>query len=386
MTVKECRLTYGGKQTKFEILRKTPEASLNEISVFGKTSFPNSSWFNQLILGNNLHVLKTLLSDPSVAGKTRLVYIDPPFSTGQEFRVGSSRGQTISSSKLDEVAYRDNLVGPDYLESLRKRFIFLREILADDGSLYVHVDCRVGHYVKILLDEVFGEDHFISDIARIKCNPKNFSRRAYGNVKDVVLFYSKKRDYVWNDPRQPFTDEDIVRLFPKTSEDGRRYTTNPLHAPGETENGSTGRSWRDIPPPKGRHWRYPPEGLEKLDKGGLIEWSSKGIPRKKIYADEFLKRGKKTQDVWNFKDPQFPSYPTEKNLEMLKMIVGSSSNLGDIVLDAYCGSGTTLIAAEELGRRWVGIDASTSAINATTRRMSKLADCRYFKLFHARSP
>jgi adenine-specific DNA-methyltransferase len=118
----------------------------------------------------------------------------------------------------------------------------------------------------------------------------------------------------------------------------------------------------------------------------LIEWSSKGIPRKKIYADDFLKKGKKVQDVWNFKDPQFPSYPTEKNLEMLKMIVGSSSNLGDIVLDAYCGSGTTLVAAEELGRRWVGIDDSTSSINTATKRVLKLMDCRFFKLFHADSP
>jgi adenine-specific DNA-methyltransferase len=339
-----------------------------------------------LILGNNLNVLKSLLSDSSVAGKTRLVYIDPPFSTGQDFRVGNSRGQTISSSKLDEVAYRDNLVGPEYLESLRKRLVFLRELLADDGSIYVHVDCGVGHYVKILLDEVFGEDRFINDIARIKCNPKNFPRRAYGNVKDVVLFYSKKRDHVWNDPRQPFTDEDILRLFPKIDDNGRRYATNPLHAPGETENGSTGRSWRGKLPPKGRHWRYPPEELENLDRRSLIEWSSKGIPRKKIYADDFLKKGKKTQDVWNFKDPQFPSYPTEKNLDMMKMIVGSSSNSGDIVLDAYCGSGTTLVAAEELGRRWIGIDNSTSSISTATKRMLKLGDCRSFKIFHASSP
>jgi adenine-specific DNA-methyltransferase len=237
--------------------------------------------------------------------------------------------------------------------------------------------------VKILLDDVFGEEHFINDITRIKCNPKNFSRKAYGNVKDMILFYSKKHDYLWNDPRQPFTDEDVLRLFPKTGEDGRRYTTNPLHAPGETENGPTGRAWRGTQPPKGRHWRYPPEELERLDKRGLVEWSSRGIPRKRIYADEFLRKGKKMQDVWRFKDPQFPSYPTEKNLEMLKMIVASSSNKGDIVLDAYCGSGTSLVAAEELGRRWIGIDDSSSSISIATKKILKLADCRFFKLFHA---
>jgi adenine-specific DNA-methyltransferase len=275
------------------------------------------------------------------------------------------------------------VLGAGYVESLRKRLIFLREILAEDGSIYVHANCRVGHYVKILLDEVFGEEHFINDIARIKCNPKNFPRRAYGNVKDMILFYSKTHDYLWTDSRQPFTEEDILKLFPKTDVDGRRYTTNPLHAPGETENGSTGRPWREIPPPKGRHWRHPPEELERLDRQGLVEWSSKGVPRKKIYADEFLKKGKKMQDVWKFKDPQFPSYPTEKNLEMLKMIIGSSSMLGDIVLDAFCGSGTTLVAAEELGRRWIGIDDSSSSINAARKRILKLEDCRFLKLFHA---
>jgi adenine-specific DNA-methyltransferase len=382
MPIKQCRLAYEGKESESDILRGTPEANLSEVGVYGKVAFSNSSWFNMLILGNNLNVLKTLMSDSSVAGKARLVYIDPPFSTGQQFRVGSSRSQTISSSKSDEVAYRDDLFDANYVESLRKRLIFLRELLADDGSIYVHVDSGVGHYVKILLDEVFGEEHFINDIARIKCNPKNFPRRAYGNVKDVVLFYSKKHEYVWNDPRQPFTDEDVLRLFPKTGKDGRRYATNPLHAPGETENGSTGKLWRGIPPPRGRHWRYPPEELERLDKLDLIEWSSKGIPRKKIYADDFLKKGKKTQDVWSFKDPQFPTYPTEKNLDMLKMIVGSSSNQGDIVLDAYCGSGTTLIAAESLGRRWIGVDDSYFSIDTAMGRILKQGDCNLFKLFH----
>jgi adenine-specific DNA-methyltransferase len=374
---------YEGKETESEVLDGTPEAKLKEVSLLGKTSFPDSNWFNMLILGDNLPVLKTLLANSTVAGKIRLIYIDPPFSTGQEFRVGNPRSQTISSSRLDEVAYKDNLLGAGYVESLRKRLIFLREILAEDGSIYVHADCRVGHYVKILLDEVFGEEHFINDIARIKCNPKNFPRRAYGNVKDMILFYSKTHDYLWTDSRQPFTIEDILKLFPKTDVDGRRYTTNPLHAPGETENGSTGRPWREIPPPRGRHWRHPPEELERLDRQGLVEWSSKGVPRKKIYADEFLKKGKKMQDVWKFKDPQFPSYPTEKNLEMLKMIIGSSSMLGDIVLDAFCGSGTTLVAAEELGRRWIGIDDSSSSINAARKRILKLEDCRFLKLFHA---
>jgi adenine-specific DNA-methyltransferase len=256
----------------------------------------------------------------------------------------------------------------------------LQKILAENGSIYVHVDCRVGHHVKVLLDEVFGAEHFINDIARIKCNPKNFPRKAYGNIKDMILFYSKSRNYVWNDLREPFTDDELQRLFPKIDQNGRRYTTNPLHAPGETSVGSTGQPWRGIPPPKGRHWRNPPESLEELDKKGLIEWSSKGVPRKMIYADDFLRKGKKRQDIWEFKDPQFPSYPTEKNMEMLKMIIGTSSQLGDIVLDAFCGSGTTLVAADQLGRKWIGIDNSPSSIRTTVKRLLETHADIFFKL------
>jgi len=355
-------------------------AKLREVRLLGEKDFPDTSWANMLVIGDNFIALRALVNDPSILGNVRLVYIDPPFSTGQDFRVGGTRSSTISSSKSDEVAYEDRLAGASYFEFLRKRLILLREILADNGSIYVHVDCRVGHYVKVLMDEVFGEDHFINDIARIKCNPKNFPRKAYGNIKDMILFYSKTDDYVWNDPRQPFTDEDIQRLFPKIENNGRRYTTNPLHAPGETESGPTGKPWRGVPPPRGRHWRSPPEALEELDRRELIEWSNTGVPRKKIYADEFLRKGKKRQDVWEFKDPQFPSYPTEKSIEMLKVIIEASSNPGDLVLDAFCGSGTTLLAAEELGRRWIGIDNSSSAIKTASKRLLERRGCKFFKL------
>jgi len=157
-------------------------------------------------------------------------------------------------------------------------------------------------------------------------------------------------------------------LFKKVDKDGRRYTTIPLHAPGETANGRTGQEWRGIKPPKGRHWRSEPSVLDKLDKEGLIEWSANGVPRRKIYADE--KDGKKMQDIWEFKDPQYPNYPTEKNLGLLKLIIASSSNPEDLVLDCFCGSGTTLIAAQELGRKWIGIDQSDYAIKMTEKRLN----------------
>jgi adenine-specific DNA-methyltransferase len=120
-------------------------------------------------------------------------------------------------------------------------------------------------------------------------------------------------------------------------------------------------------PPKGRHWRSTPDVLERLDQRGLIEWSSTGIPRKKLYLDE--QPGQKVQDIWEFKDPQRPHYPTEKNLEMLKMIVGTSSNEAELILDCFAGSGTTLIAASALGRNWIGIDESKNGIDVAQDRL-----------------
>lgn len=243
------------------------------------------------------------MDDPNISGKVQQIYIDPPFSTQQEFRSGNGRTSTISASENDILAYADKLRGAEFLEFLRQRLILLRELLANNGSIYLHIDCKVGHYVKVLMDEVFGKENFINDITRIKCNPKNFSRLGYGNIKDMILFYSKSKDFVWNEPRGERTREEIERLFLKIDKDGRRYTTNPLHAPGETKDGLTGKEWNGLFPPQGRHWRVSPKELNRLDKMGLIEWSKSGNPRKKIFADEIMAIGKKLQDVWELKDP-----------------------------------------------------------------------------------
>ncbi|BBE42438.1 Type III restriction-modification system methylation subunit [Conexivisphaera calida] len=379
----EPELVYPGKKSEKEILSGQRAANLEKVKYFGKFYALENNWNNMLIFGDNLSVLKALLADPDINGKVKLIYIDPPFATNHDFKVGRLRTATISASEEDETAYEDRLLESEYFEFLRERLILMRELLAHNGSIYVHIDTKVGHYVKIIMDEVFGKEHFINDITRIKCNPKNFPRKAYGNIKDMILFYSKTDNYVWNDPREPYTWEDVERLFPKIDKNGQRYTTVPLHAPGETKDGATGQPWRGISPPKGRHWRYPPDVLEELDKKGLIEWSGRGVPRLKIYADEFIKRGKRMQDIWEFKDPQYPSYPTEKNLEMLKVIIEASSNPGDIVLDAFAGSGTTLVAAETLGRRWIGIDNSPYAIEISIKRLQKLENLKLFTLYNA---
>ncbi len=352
-------LTYKDKKSKADILGGGEKARLETVCDKGST--------NKLIQGDNLPVLRSLLDD--YQGKVNLIYIDPPFATNGQFRIGVDRANTISSSKDDALAYSDTLVGAEYLEFMRERLILLRELLSEQGCIYLHIDYKIGHYLKVLMDEVFGQKHFRNDIARIKCNPKNFPRKAYGNIKDLILFYSKSDKMTWNDPRLPFSEEDTARLFRKVDKEGRLYTTIPLHAPGETRNGSTGKAWRGISPPKGRHWRSAPDELEKLDRQGLIEWSANGVPRKKIFADE--RPGKRVQDILTFKDPQYPVYPTQKSLELLKFLVEASSNEGDLALDCFCGSGTTLLAAQTLNRRWIGIDDSAPAIETTRKRLSQ---------------
>lgn len=376
----EHTLKYKNKESEKDIIEKTETTKLRKIKTLGNSKW-FSDWDNMLIFGDNLIVLKTLLKDQSLRGKVKLIYIDPPFSTNHKFRSGNSRTATISSSEDDEIAYEDKKVGAEFLEFIRKRLILLREILADDGSIYLHIDWKKGHYLKVLMDEVFGEGHFINDIARIKCSPKNFDRPGYGNIRDMILFYSKTDNYIWNDSREDYTKEDLESLFSKVGINGRKYTTTPLHAPGETKNGATGQEWKGIMPPKGRHWRYPPEELTRLDEAGLIEWSRNGNPRKIIYADEFKEKKKKRQDVWKFKDPFYPDYPTEKNLDMLKVIVKASSNPDDVVLDCFAGSGTTLIASEQTGRRWIGIDDSEVAIKTTINKLSKEKNCKLYGVY-----
>ena len=356
------KLEYAGKKTKTELLNVKP-------SVF------NASWNhspNKLIRGDNLTVLKTLLDKHDLKSKVDLVYIDPPFSTNNSFMIGEDRANTVSNSRDDTIAYTDNLTGGLFLEFLRERMILIRELMSDTASIYLHIDYKVGHYVKVVMDELLGAQNFRNDIARIKCNPKNFKRKAYGNIKDMILFYTRGENHTWNDPKDQFTLAEKERLFRKVDKEGRLYTTVPLHAPGETRHGPTGQEWRGIKPPKGRHWRSEPAILEELDRAGLIEWSKRGVPRKKIYADE--SDGKKKQDIWTYKDAQYPNYPTEKNLEMLRTIIRASSNAGDLVLACFCGSGTTLQAAQELGRNWIGVDSSDEAIRVTRERLSKTED------------
>lgn len=325
---------------------------------------------NLLIKGDNIQGLNYLLENKKLKGKVDLIYIDPPFATGSNFTITDGRASTISNSRNGNIAYSDKLVGKDFIEFLRVRIALLKDLMSEQGSIYVHIDDKIGHYVKVMLDDIFGIKNFRNDITRIKCNPKNFARIGCGNIKDLILFYTKSANPIWNEPREQYTEQDLKKLFPKIDQQGRRYTTVPIHAPGETENGKSNQPFKDMFPPKGRHWRTNVATLEQWHEEGLIEWSSTGNPRKIIYADE--REGKRIQDVWEFKDPQYPTYPTEKNSELLNLIIRMSSNPHSIVLDCFCGSGTTLKSAYINNRRWIGIDQSEHAIKATIAKLEAI--------------
>ena len=346
-------LQYSGKKTVESILTAVPGEY--------RISAHYSAGQNRLYHADNLGVLAALLADKEVAGKIRLVYIDPPFATGAFFE-----------SREQQYAYNDYLVGTEYIESLRERLVLIHRLLAEDGSLYLHLDENMVFCFRIILDEIFGAKNYRNCITRKKCNPKNYTRKTYGNVSDYILFYTKSDSYVWNRPMEPWNECNSLKEYPCVDENGRRYKKVPVHAPG-TRNGETGKEWRGKLPPPGKHWQYTPATLDKMDANGEIYWSPTGNPRRKVYLDN--SQGIPIQDIWmdvrdaHNQNIRVTGYPTEKNLAMLKRIIGVSSNPGDLVLDCYAGSGTTLAAASEMERKWIGIDRSNEAIKTILNRL-----------------
>jgi adenine-specific DNA-methyltransferase len=356
----DYEISYPGKKPAADILHGPPSMPRHRLSVAVAAQLP---WRNRLYAGDNLGILRSLCHDREVCGKVTLVYIDPPFATGSLFE-----------SRDAETAYHDRAMGAEFLEFLRERLILLHELLAPNGSIYVHLDGKMAFPVKVILDEVFGPANFRNWITRKKSNRKNSTTRQYGNISDYLLFCTRGDRHVFNRPYDEWTEEWMKREYPCVEEEtGRRFKKVPVHAPG-VRNGETGKAWRGKLPPPGKHWQFPPSVLDAMDARGEIYWSPTKNPRRKLYFDP--SRGVAVQDIWlDFRDAHnqmvdVTGYPTEKNLAMLRRIVAASSNPGDLVLDCFAGSGTTLVAAEELGRRWIGVDSSVTAIEATLERLA----------------
>jgi DNA modification methylase len=333
-----------------------------------------------LFHGDNKEVLAHLLAN-GFRGKVKLVYIDPPFDSGADYvRKVSLRG-AAGTAKLDgesyalgeQIQYTDIWANDNYLQFMYERLLLLKELLTEDGSIYLHCDWHRIHLLRCLLDEVFGSENFRAEITREKCNPKNYTSAGFGNIHDNILFYSKGDAPRWNRLFQQHIADNLEENFPKVSASGRHYKTAPLHAPG-LRSGETGRPWRNIPPPPGNHWRYVQATLAALDEAGLIEWSETGNPRKIIYADE--SKGVPIQDIWLGMKDGAGDYPTEKNESILNRIIKASSSPDDLVLDCFIGSGTTAAVAQKLGRRWIGCDINKGAIQTTMKRLMAVIEAQ----------
>jgi adenine-specific DNA-methyltransferase len=352
----DFEITYSDKLSETEILVSEPHAKYCQIY------HGNSA--NELYFGDNIDVMRHLLKNEKLSSKVKLVYIDPPYGTNSVFQ-----------SRHQKSSYKDDLIGSHYIEFIRRRVILLRELLADDGSIYVHLDSNMAFQIKVLMDEIFGAKNFRGFITRKKCSNKNYTKKTYGNISDYIVFYSKGDDFTWHRPIDSWNDEKIIKEYPCVdAKTGRRFKKVPIHAPG-ARNGDTGKEWRGKFPPQGKHWQYTPATLDQLDLDGDIYWSKNGNPRRKVYFDE--DKGIPIQDIWlDVQDAinqnvDTTGYPTEKNPSLIERIIKASSNLGDIILDCFAGSGTTLAIANQLNRRWIGIDNSSEAMDYIFRRFFK---------------
>jgi DNA modification methylase len=360
---------------------------------------------NRLYYGDNLDVLRRYADDESVD----LVYLDPPFNSNANYNVlfaehdGTKAASQIKAFEdtweWDESAarayegvvetggrvsqamqvFRTFLGESDllaYLAMMAPRLVELRRVLKPTGSICLHCDPTASHYLKMLMDAVFGPERFLSEIVWKRTSAHSSAKR-YGPVHDVLLLYSKTHEYKWNRLFQPYDPDYLETFFDQTDQDGRRWKRMDLTGAG-VRHGETGRKWRGIDvTAKGRHWAYPPAQLDELDAQGRLHWPAKagGMPRLKQYPEDLP--GVPLQDVWtdirplHNLAPERLGYPTQKPEGLLERIIQASSDEGDTVLDPFCGCGTTITAAQKLNRRWIGIDITNLAI---TLIRSRLAD------------
>lgn len=364
---------------------------------------------NRLYFGDNLTVLREKIPDESID----LCYIDPPFNSARDYfvifkdRTGdASQAQeaafvdTWNWNNESEYAMREFTRQPNqelrvcmealhtmlkesammaYLVSMAQRFIEIHRVLKPTGSFYLHCDPTASHYLKIILDTVFGPENFRSEVIWKRSSAHNSAKR-YGPIHDTILFYTSSVYFTWNSQYTKYDENYTKTTYNNCDTDGRLWKSSDLTGNG-IRNGETGQAWRGIDvSPKNRHWMYPPSQLDVLDEKGLIHWPKKigGMPRLKQYLDEMP--GVPIQDVFDDIHPvgaqavERLGYPTQKPLALLRRIIEASSNPGDVVLDCYCGCGTTVHAAHELGRRWVGIDITPIAVSVIKTRLEQTFD------------
>ena len=358
---------------------------------------------NQLYYGDNLDILRTHLPDESVD----LIYIDPPFNSNQAYNVifseadGSSSQAQIQAfedtwrwGETTEQAYHE-LIGTAppllvetiksfrgfltetnlmaYLVMMTLRLVELHRVLKPTGSFYLHCDPTASHYLKIILDQIFGVENFQNEIVWERTNAHNMKARYYSKIHDLLLFYSKSDSYTWNKQYIEYSDAQLSRY--KTDENGRLYTGRDLTM--STTMGSRNFEWRGTRPPTHRSWGASLAQLEEWYAAGRILLKKDGTPRLdglKVYLDELP--GKQVPSIWNDiprignTSKERLGYPTQKPLALLERIIKTSSNESGVVLDAFAGCGTTIEAAATLNRQWIGVDITHLAIALLKYRLA----------------
>ncbi len=347
-----------------------------------------TEWRNRLIWGDKKYVLPSLI--PELAGRVRLVYIDPPFDTGADFSVTttvpeSDESITKAPSMIEQKAYRDTWGrGLDsYLQWFYETTLSLKELLADDGSIYVHLDWHVSHYAKAVLDEVFGAECFQNEIIWKRSSAHSDTgqgARHYGRVTDSLLFYVKSIEHnAWSQQYVPYDPDYVAENYHRKDPDGRLYRIDNIQGPGGEAKGNPFYEFLGVK----RYWRYSRERMAELHKQGRIIQTKPGaVPQYKRYLDEMP--GVPVQNLWtdikviNNRSKEALGYPTQKPEPLLERILSVSSNPDDLVLDCFCGSGTTAAVAEKLGRRWIACDLGRFAIHTTRKRMLEIPNVRPF--------
>lgn len=362
------------------------QRSLFEIWSGDKDPSSGKDWKNKLIWGENKFVISSLLE--KYGGKVDLIYIDPPFATGADFSFQTQVGDESvvkSPSAIEMKAYRDTWGGgiSSYIEMMYDRLTLMKDLLSPTGSIYVHCDWRVNSYMRATMDEVFGSDNFRNEIVWRRSTSHSDAQK-YGQVHDIIYWYTKGPSYTWHPQFRPYSEEYIDRYFRFQEPNGRRYWKEDATGAGSGPPRRFGD--RLIAPPPGRHWRWTQDTIDEYWKRGMFVLTKSGKPEFKRYLDE--QEGEPVSDVWddikriNMMADERLGYPTQKPEALLERIVTASSNKEDLVADFFCGSGTTLTVAEKLGRRWIGCDLSRFAIHTTRKRLLNIAECKPFEILN----
>ncbi|RYZ92491.1 MAG: site-specific DNA-methyltransferase [Proteobacteria bacterium] len=359
---------------------------------------------NHLFYGDNLHILRQY----GVTESVDLIYLDPPFNSARDYNVifreksgvdSPAQMKAFSDSwSWTESAFHDfiencpnsalielmrgfvNTLGRNdltaYLVMMSSRIVELHRVLKSTGSLYLHCDPTASHYLKIVLDAIFGPANFRNEIIWKRTSAHNDSkqgRKELGQIHDVILFYSKSLNRVWNPQFTPYDPSYLETAYKNTDPDGRRWKSSDLTGPGGAAKGNPSYEFLGVT----RYWRYTRDNMEKLLQEGRIHQSRPGsVPRMKHYLDEMP--GIVLQDVWDDIAPlsgqalERLGYPTQKPISLLERIINASSHPGDVVLDPFCGCGTATVAAQKMGRQWIGIDITHLAISLIKYRFTDM--------------